>query len=72
MDERKSAIRSLFIFVGLGVVAALVAMAAVMFGGGSPASATIARVQMPAAVLDTTGDTTVAPRSQAPPSRGTC
>ncbi len=55
MDEKNSAIRSLFIFVGMGAAAALVAIVAIMFGGGgSPASATISRVQMPAEVLSTT------------------
>ena len=39
MDERKSAIRSLTILLGLGVFAALVAAIAVLFGGGSGSAA---------------------------------
>ncbi|MGA2285425.1 MAG: hypothetical protein ABSG55_04060, partial [Dehalococcoidia bacterium] len=58
-DEKRSAIRSLFILMGLGVFAALVAALAVMFGGGSPASATLTPEPTPAAGLDTSSDTPI-------------
>lgn len=51
MDEKNSAIRSLFIFVGMGAAAALVAIVAIMFGGGGSGSAAPAQIQKASAVV---------------------